>query len=37
MRKVPLESFDTLGETLGLKKPSAGKICDYPGCGEKAE
>jgi len=37
MRKVPLESFETLGETLGLKKPAAGKTCDYPACKEKAE
>jgi len=37
MRKVPLESFDSLGESLGLKKPAPGKVCDHPTCKEKAE
>ncbi|MCY3829328.1 MAG: DnaJ domain-containing protein [Rhodospirillaceae bacterium] len=37
MRKVPLETFDDLGESLGLRKPAEGKICDHPTCAEAAE
>ena len=37
MRKIPLESFDNLGESLGLKKPAKGKICDHPTCTEAGE
>lgn len=37
MRKVPLETFDNLGESLGLRKPAAGKICDHPTCTEPGE
>ena len=37
MRKVPLESFDNLGESLGLRKPAKGKICDHPTCAEPGE
>ena len=37
MRKIPLESFDNLGESLGLRKPAQGKICDHPTCTEAAE
>lgn len=37
MRKVPLESFDNLGESLGLRKPAAGKICDHPTCKEPGD
>ncbi len=37
MRKVPLETFDNLGESLGLRKPAKGKICDHPTCMEPGE
>ena len=37
MRKVPLESFDNLGESLGLRKPAKGNICDHPTCAEAGE
>ncbi len=37
MRKVPLETFDNLGESLGLRKPAKGKICDHPTCTEPGE
>ena len=37
MRKIPLETFDNLGESLGLKKPAKGKICDHPICRDPGE
>lgn len=37
MRKIPLETFDNLGESLGLRKPAQGRICDHPTCTESAE
>lgn len=37
MRKIPLETFDNLGESLGLRKPAEGKICDHPTCTEPGE
>lgn len=37
MRKIPLETFDNLGESLGLRKPAQGKICDHPTCTEPGE
>ena len=37
MRKVPLESFDDLGKSLGLKKPAADRRCDRPACTEAGE
>ncbi|MYF07668.1 MAG: DnaJ domain-containing protein [Rhodospirillaceae bacterium] len=36
MRKIPLETFDNLGESLGLRKPAPGRICDHPTCTEAA-
>lgn len=37
MRKIPLETFDNLGESLGLRKPAQGRICDHPTCTEPGE
>ena len=37
MRKVPLESFDDLSQSLGMKKPKAGRTCDHPICEEAGD
>lgn len=37
MRKIPLETFDNLGESLGLRKPAKGKTCDHPTCTQSGE
>lgn len=37
MRKVPLESFDDLSQSLGMKKPKEGRTCDHPTCDEAGD
>lgn len=37
MRKVPLESFDDLSQSLGMKKPEPGRGCDHPTCKEAGD